>query len=258
MIQVTVSHTVAPELEARARTCAAAWGLPFFERVAYSGLPPGTFLVLGGDGWTLRDGQGSLRFSEGLARLRIKRLQAGETDDVLVRLCELKTGDHVLDCTFGLGADAQVCAHVVGGKGRVVGVEKSLALWALASEGLKAQVQSLSRAPIEVRFGDCVEYLRAQAPQSFDCVLFDPMFGKRKKASPAFELLRSHADHSPLPAEAIGLARRVARRWVVVKGAKYAGDLERLGLTPEPLSRYHEVVWGRAHGGIRGGDPARS
>jgi hypothetical protein len=250
VIQVTVSHSVAPELDARARACAAAWQLPFFERVKSSGLPAGTFLVLGGDGWTLRDLGGALKFSEGLAKLRIKRLQAGETDDVLVRLCDLKPKDHVLDCTFGLGADAQVCAHVVGGHGRVVGLEKSLALWALASEGIKSLVTSPATAPIEVRHIDCVDFLRAQSPQSFDCVLFDPMFGKRKKASPAFELLRSHADHAPLPVEAIGLARRVARRWVVVKGARFTEDLKRLGLQPEPLSRYSDVVWARVRGGI--------
>lgn len=250
MIHVTVSHSVAPELEARARACAEAWGLPFFTREKNAGLPAGTFLVLGGDGWTLRDANGALKFSEGLARLRIKRLQAGETDDVLVKLCELKPKDHVLDCTFGLGADAQVCAHVVGAQGRVVGLEKSLPLWALASEGMKSLVQSPKAAPIEVRHGDCVDFLRAQAPQSFDCVLFDPMFGRRKKSSPAFELLRAHADHSPLPAEAIGLARRVARRWVVVKGARYSEDLARLGLRPEPLSRYTDVVWARARGGV--------
>src|SRR6185436_6210025 len=97
------------------------------------------------------------------------------------------------------------------------GLEKSLPLWALAHEGVKTLVTSPKHAPIEVRLGDCVEFLKAQRPQSFDCVLFDPMFGRRKKASPAFELLRSYADHQPLPAEAIGLARRVARRWVVVK-----------------------------------------
>lgn len=250
MIHVTISHSVAPELLARARQAATAWGLPFHEREKNTGLPPGTFLVLGGDGWTLRDANGALRFSEGLARLRIKRLEAGETDDVLVKLCELKAGDHVLDCTFGLGADAQVCAHVVGGQGRVVGIEKSLPLWALAAEGLKGQVQSPKAAPIEVRHADCVDFLKAQRPQSFDCVLFDPMFGKRKKASPAFELLRAHADHAPLPAEAIGLARRAARRWVVVKGARYTQDIKRLGLTPEPLSRYTDVVWARVRGGV--------
>src|SRR5437879_3516961 len=80
VIHVTVSHTLRPELEARARACAAAWELPFFAREKSTGLPDGTFLVLGGDGWTLRDPTGALRFSEGLARLRIKRLEAGEDD----------------------------------------------------------------------------------------------------------------------------------------------------------------------------------
>jgi hypothetical protein len=251
---VTVSATLSPELEARARACADVWRLPYFERPKKTGLPIGeaaeAFLVLGSDGWTLRDASGALKFSEGLARLRIKRLQGGEDDDVLVKLCQLRKGDQVLDCTFGLGADAQVCAHVVGAAGRVVGIEKSFPLWVLSSEGLKAQPADPRAAPIEVRLGDCVDFLRAQQPGSFDCVLFDPMFGKRKKASPAFELLRAYADHAPLPVEAVGLARRVARRWVVIKGARYAEDLKRLGLTPEPLSRYSDVVWARVKGGV--------
>jgi 16S rRNA (guanine1516-N2)-methyltransferase len=253
-LAVTVSATLSPELVARARTCAGVWKLPFFDRPKKAALAigevAGAFLVLGSDGWTLRDQSGALQFSEGLAKLRIKRLQAGGDDDVLMRLCELKTSDQVLDCTFGLGADAQVCAHVVGQSGRVVGIEKSFPLWILASEGLKAQVTDPRAAPIEVRLGDCVDYLRAQRPQSFDCVLFDPMFGRRKKASPAFDLLRSYADREPLPAEAIGLARRAARRWVVIKGARYSEDLKRLGLMPEPLSRYSDVVWARVKGGV--------
>ncbi len=253
-LAVTVSATLSAELVARAHACADVWSLPFYEREKRTGLPVGdfaaTFLVLGSDGWTLRDVSGALQFTPGLARLRIKRLQSGETDDVLVKMGELKPDDQVLDCTFGLGADAQVCAQVVGQTGRVVGIEKSFPLWVLASEGLRAQVPDPKIAPIEVRLGDCVEFLRAQRPQSFDTVLFDPMFGRRKKSSPAFDLLRSYADHEPLPAEAIGLARRVARRWVVVKGARYSEDLKRLGLRPEPHSRYSETVWARARGGI--------
>ncbi|MBL8958093.1 MAG: class I SAM-dependent methyltransferase [Myxococcaceae bacterium] len=239
MIQVAVSHSVAPELEARARDRAKQWGLPFFERQKNRGLPAGTFLVLGGDGWTLRDENGALRFAEGLARLRIKRLEAGETDDVLVKLAELRAGDEVLDCTFGLGADAQVCAHVVGPKGRVVGLEKSLPLWALAKEG---------QHQIVMHHADCVEYLERQPAKRFDVVLFDPMFGRKKKASPAFELLRAHASHEPLRPEAIAEARRVARRWVIVKGARYSDDLKRLNLKAEPQSRYTDVVWARVSG----------
>lgn len=245
---VTVSASRNEALEQRARACAEKWGLPFFEREKRTGLPEGSFLVLGSDGWTLREPHGALRFSEGLARLRIKRLQAGETDDMLVKLCELGRGDHVLDCTFGLGSDALVCAHVAGREGRVVGVEKSFGLWALATEGLLALGGDAAR--IELHLGDATAFLGRAAPQSFDCVLFDPMFGRRKKASPAFDLLRDQADHQPLPAAAIGLARRVARRWVVVKGARFSADLARLGLSPEPHTRYSEVAWARVRGGV--------
>ena len=60
-----------------ARAKAAQWGLPFVERVA--GLPlsgqlgavADAFLVLGGDGWTLQDAQGSLYFSPGTAALQV-------------------------------------------------------------------------------------------------------------------------------------------------------------------------------------------
>jgi hypothetical protein len=38
----------------------------------------------------------------------------------------------------------------------------------------------------------------------------------------------------------------VARRWVVIKGSRHSEDLKKLGLTPEPGSRYAEVVWARS------------
>jgi hypothetical protein len=60
-------------------------------------------------------------------------------------------------------------------------------------------------------------------------------------------VLRRFADHVPLTLEVLEQGRRVARRWVVVKGSKYSDELRKLGLSPEPGSRYTEVVWGRAH-----------
>jgi 16S rRNA (guanine1516-N2)-methyltransferase len=40
-------------------------------------------------------------------------------------------------------------------------------------------------------------------------------------------------------------AIRVARRAVVVKGARYSTDLRKLGLTPLPSTRTADVVWAR-------------
>jgi 16S rRNA (guanine1516-N2)-methyltransferase len=247
-VRVTVSAGINDALAREARATARRWGLPFVERTrktGLAGLGGGPFLVLGSDGWTFRDGEASLKFTPGMAALRIKRLEAGKDEDTLVRLAELKAGDSVLDCTFGLGADALVCAKAIGPQGRVAGVEASFLLWALATEGLARGVGAEGLAPIEVQCGDHLDVLRGLSPKSFDVVLFDPMFGRPQKGSPAFEVLRQHADRRPISPDALMHARRVARRWVLVKGAKYSKDLKALGLTPEPGSRFSNLVWAR-------------
>ncbi|MFZ5443488.1 MAG: class I SAM-dependent methyltransferase [Myxococcota bacterium] len=236
--------------EAKAR--AAEWGLPLLERPLKGSLAElletraDALFVLGGDGWVLADAAGSLSFSPGMSLLRIKRLAAGQADDVIVRLCELRPGDSVLDGTLGLAADAQVCAHVVGATGRVVGVEASRALALLAREGLRR-----AGSPIEVVHGSTLEVLRRQEAGSFDCVILDPMFELPRRASPAFETLRRFAVHEPLDAETLAEARRVARRWVVVKGGRYGKDFKRVGLAPVELTRGSPVMWARVPGGSR-------
>lgn len=244
---VTVSSSGGAALNSRARAAADQWQVPFYERRRNAGLEAAmgqvaeAFLVLGGDGWTLRDASIELRFTPGMAALRIKRIEAGYTlDDHLVKLTELKAGDSVLDGTLGLGADALVCAHVVGPTGRVIGIESSLPIYALVSEGVKSQNLSL-----EVRHGDNLALMRSMPAASIDCVMLDPMFDQPKKSSPHFELLRRFADHRPLDVETLTEARRVARRWVVVKGGRYTKEFDRLGLKPTFTSRFKSTVWAR-------------
>jgi hypothetical protein len=228
-------------LEAKAR--AEAWGLPFF--------PPGSadadaLLTLGGDGWKLVDAHGSLAFTPGMAALRVKRLgtKVGG-DDILLRLCELKPGDSLLDGTLGLGADALVCARAVGPKGRVIAVEASLPLFALASEGLKRAPPFTESAAIDLRHGTARAVLETLETKSIDCVIFDPMFDLPKKSTPSFDLLRRHALHEPLDQQTLDEARRVAKRWVVVKGGRDGKELERLGLKAERLTRWKPFVFAR-------------
>lgn len=250
-VRVTVSAGVSGRLAERAKARAAEWGVPYVERPRKTRLAaleeegPQVWLVLGGDGWTLRDGPRALRFTPGMATLRIKRLEAGRREDKLVELAQLQEGDAVLDCTFGLGADALVCAKAVGPTGRVLGVEASFALWALAREGLEAGAGFSGLAPIELVHGDHLEVLRAQPSSSADVVLFDAMFGRPQRSSPAFEVMRAHADPRPISPQAVAEARRVARRWVLVKGAKYSKDLKGLGLEAEQGSRFANLVWAR-------------
>lgn len=245
--RVTVSAGLDAVLIAKARAKAEEWGAPFVERTRKTGLGKlggGPFLVLGARGWTFHEGETELRFTPGMAMLRIKRLEQGKDEDTLVRLAELKAGDSVLDCTFGLGADALVCARAVGPTGRVHGVEASFVLWALASEGVR-ELKFEGLAPLVVERADHLEVLRRLAAKSVDVVLFDPMFGRPGRGSPAFELLRAHADMRPLAPEALVEARRVARRWVLVKGARYSKDLKALGLKAEPGSHNSNLVWAR-------------
>lgn len=246
-LMVTVSSSGGGVLLRQARDAAARWGLPFYERKKNAGLESivghlaQAFLVLGGDGWTLRDPTVALRFTPGMAALRIKRIEAGyPLDDHLLKLTELTAGDTVLDGTLGLGADALVCAHVVGPRGQIIGIESSLPIFALVSEGVKPLKLSL-----QVRHGDARELMASMASRSVDCVVLDPMFDAPKKASPHFELLRKFADHRPLDLETLAQARRVARRWVVVKGGRYSQEFQRLGLKPTFTSRFKSTVWAR-------------
>lgn len=250
-LAVTTSGKPDEALMKQAREAASTWGLPFIPRRRKQPLGPlleskaDGFLVFEHEGVSLWDREGSFSFNPGMAHLRRLRIQAGQRDDALVRVAELSTGDHLLDCTLGLGQDALVAALVAGPTGRVVGLEKSLALYAVVSEGLKAYDYGPGSCRVEALHTDADTYLRSLPSGSFDVVFFDPMFEKPKKSQPAFEVLRRFAEHAPLTPETLEEARRVARRWVVVKGSKYSDDLKKLDLQAEPGSRYTSVVWGR-------------
>jgi 16S rRNA (guanine1516-N2)-methyltransferase len=255
-LAVTVTAKKPGRFEAEARARAAEWGLPYVNRPAKSALEPmfeteaRAFLVLGGKGWALHDPLATLEFTPGMARVRIKRLQHHDAhpeespdfqEDLLVRVSELQPGDVVLDATLGLAADATVCAFRVGPRGKVIGIEGSLPLYALVSEGLKR-----AGSTIEVRHGDAFTLMRAMPSRSVDCVILDPMFDRPKASSPAFEILRRYAVHEPLEAPMLLEARRLARRCVVVKGSRYGQDFKRLGLTELKLNKHlGPFVWAR-------------
>ncbi len=206
-------------------------------------------IVFGRDGVTLWDLQGSLKFHPGVARLRLRRLDRGEMDDAFLRVAELREGERVLDCTLGLGQDALVAARAVGPKGRVGGVEKSLPLYAVVSEGLAAFDYGPKSCRVECVWADSGEYLAGLPPKAFDVVVFDPMFERPRGAQQAFEVVRRYAEYAPLSAEVLERAKRVAARCVVVKGWRYSREFKRLGIQPVLLSRFADVAWARVDAG---------
>jgi 16S rRNA (guanine1516-N2)-methyltransferase len=250
---VTTSKDADAALEARARDTAQRLGVPFQPRAALrleAVLKTGVaaVLIVEREGVSLRDFQGQARWSPGLARLRIKTLQRGE-GDTLVRVAGLRPGQSVLDCTLGLGQDALVAAYAVGPTGRVVGLEKSLPLYALVSEGLRTYRRPEGACEVEPLAADAAHWLGMLPDDAFDCVLFDPMFGRPAASQPGFALLRRHAEHGGLTAPMLAEALRVARRVVVVKAARYSTDLRKLGLRPQPAPRGADVVWARVEVG---------
>ena len=253
-LAVTTSDRSDPTLTERARRAAEEAGVPFIERSHKRPLSAlledsaEALVVFEADAVSLVDSKGTLRFSPGLAYLRVKQIDAGVREDMLIRHGELRSGERVLDCTVGLAADAQVAARLIGESSEVVALEKSAALYLLTRYGLAMLTPHPRSAPIRVIFSDALEFLRAQPDRSFDVVLFDPMFGRKRKSSVAFEALRRHADYSELTPEMVDQARRVARRLVLVKGSRYSRDLKKLGLTPEPARPGATVLWAKVPG----------
>jgi hypothetical protein len=253
-LAITTSGKPEEGVVERAQAVARQWSLPFIPRRKKEPLKPlleqvaEALLVFERQGVTLWDAEGSTGFHEGLAHLRLQRLRQGQHDDVFLRVAGLRPGDALLDCTLGLGQDAMVAAFAVGPSGRVMGLEMSLALCVLVSEGLVDHPLGPDSCAVQVLHADAREYLRSLPSGAFDVVFLDPMFEKPKKSQPSFELLRRFAEHAPLTPETLQEARRVARRQVVVKGSRYSGDLSRLGLRPEPGSLHTSTVWGRVDG----------
>jgi 16S rRNA (guanine1516-N2)-methyltransferase len=258
-IAVTTALRPTPDEESAARAAAARHGFSYAPRgrrsVARAGAEVGAdgVLLLSARRSTLVVGDAETAWSPGMGVLRAKRVAnalagvapATTTDrDPFHEAADLRPGDTVLDCTLGLGADALVAAVAVGAAGRVVGIESSPILAAWVAEGLaRSGIEDAGR--IEVRTGDHAAILSALPERSFDVVVFDPMFRHPRAEPGGFDVVRRLADARPLSPAALSRARRVARRWVVVKDGAPGWDLARLGLTPLPSARGAHRYYGR-------------
>lgn len=248
-LAVTTSDRRDPRLARRAQAAAAEARVPYVERTHKQSLAElltrraAALVVFEADAVALVDERGTLRYSPGLALLRVKQIDRGTHEDMLLRQAGLLPGEHVLDCTFGLGGDAQVAARCVGPSGRVIALEKSLPLYLLGRYGLELLPPHPMACPITVLHRDAAAELAQRPEGSFDVVLLDPMFERARPSSAAFETLRRHADYSPLTPAIVAQAQRVARRAVVLKGSRYSSDFKKLGVQPAPARPSATVLW---------------
>ncbi|MFT5087573.1 MAG: 16S rRNA (guanine1516-N2)-methyltransferase [Candidatus Latescibacterota bacterium] len=183
-----------------------------------------------------------LRYHPNAAALRIINLTHGR-GDTLNELMQLEPGDRVLDCTCGLGADAISAAHSVGQRGHVLALEASPLLALLVRRGMATYQHpttaaiTLAMRRVYIKNERYQDLLPSLADHSFDIVYFDPMFSQTIDLANGLDLVRSFAQAGgPSPGD-IQQARRVARRYVIMKDRMPGRALSELGFSLVKKSR---------------------
>lgn len=252
MFVTTSIHPGENEIEA-AQKLAADWNVPFLMRdrkslqVLFENMKTDRAVIVGKNEWRYEEKSGyTFYFHPNMSALRIKNLADGEPDR-LVTTAKLSEGDHVLDCTMGMGADAIVASYVVGASGRVVALESEPVIAEIVRHGLKVydtDRKSLNQAMrrVEVVSTTYQTYLKQCQDQSFDVVVFDPMFRETVKRSAGIQMLKPLANSTPLDQASVREALRVARKAVLLKERPKSGEFERLGFTITKSSSSY--AWG--------------
>ncbi|WP_214740527.1 class I SAM-dependent methyltransferase [Exiguobacterium sp. s48] len=176
---------------------------------------------------------------------RVKQLIRGGRDP-LIDAIQATPGDHILDCTLGLGSDSIVMSHVVGSSGKVIGLESQFITAQLVREGMSVWVEKDEQVNeamrrIEVVHSHSQDYLKICDENSFDCIYFDPMFEKTISESVHLNPLRSIADPSPLSEEMMIEAKRVAKKRIVLKAHFESPAFQQYGFTQikRKTSKFH-------------------
>ncbi|MBA4602352.1 class I SAM-dependent methyltransferase [Thermoactinomyces mirandus] len=221
---------------------AAGWNVPFLARgrkslkALFEEMKTDRAVIIGKNEWRYEEKNGfTFYFHPNMSALRVKHLMDGQPDR-MVTAANLGKGDHVLDCTLGMGADAIVASYVVGTSGRVVALESEPVIAEIVRHGLrhyetdrKSLIQAMRR--VEVVSSNYQSYLQECEDQSFDVVMFDPMFRETVEGSAGIHMLKPLANATPLEWESVQEAVRVARKAVLLKERPKSGEFERLGFT---------------------------
>ncbi|MDQ1234531.1 16S rRNA (guanine1516-N2)-methyltransferase [Paenibacillus sp. SORGH_AS306] len=239
-MMITTGDDAATYTIQRAQKLAAEFAVPYIKRAGRS-IPKlastyneTDFIVLvEQEVRIMRPGEPIMQFHPSMAYVRAKRLLKGEADPMITHSL-IEPGDHVIDCTAGLGSDSLVFSLYTGEQGKVVALESSMPLAALLTEGLRSHVTALEAVNeamrrIKVIQQDHVTYLSNQPDKSVDVIYFDPMFREAVHQSAAIAPLRGFSNHNALTEEAVKQAIRVARKSVLLKEKWDSPEYERLG-----------------------------
>ena len=180
---------------------------------------PGTgWLVVGPDNsLTCLTPEGQrMRWHLGLAKSRICAANQGSPDYLLQSL-QPRPGELYFDANLGMAHDALL---VASRGASVVAMELDPIVHAITTSGLKSlhhagdTLASTARR-VETLAGDHTDYLRHCETDSFDGVLFSPMFVAPEFRANDLEGLREIAHADWLHPDALSEARRISRKVVV-------------------------------------------
>lgn len=205
----------------------------------------GAGLVVTERGFHLVQGASRLGFHPNMAARRITQAR-----DTMVTAAGIRPGDHVLDLTCGMGADAIMAAHAAGPQGWVTAFEASAILAEIVGHGLKAyQGEPALRAAmrrVTVVHGDSAEMLLRVPDRAADVVLIDPMFEHARKGAHGLDLVRLVASDWQPDAAFIREAQRVAKRAVLMADRARGPRLAALGF--DIVTKDKAKCWGRLPG----------
>lgn len=163
---------------------------------------------------------GEFFFHPSVSILRMRNIRNGQRD-YLIEALELEGNEKVLDLTFGLGSEAILIAAFLP-FGKVVGLEKSIHIYTVVSEGIKnfkTELNWLKNAlsKIELIHTDFKDFVRKASNETFDIVYCDPMFENPKYESSAMNPLRPFAVYDTVNEDDLKHFIRIAKKKVVLK-----------------------------------------
>jgi 16S rRNA (guanine1516-N2)-methyltransferase len=165
----------------------------------------------------MRNDKKDFFFHPSISKIRIKNAEQG--NDYLIKALDLKDGDTVFDCTFGLGSEAILVSYY-NPNGRTIGSEKSREIFTVVYNGLRTyedKSEKLTKAlrRIELRFGDYKEIVK-QYPD-IDKIYIDPMFKKPIFKSSSINAFREFASKDYINEDDLRFLKSRAKNRVVVK-----------------------------------------